>query len=311
MFSQLAHCAELSLQSGIPLYVDWRNTLYSADGDFETNLFQSRIFHNTALPVEVLINQLSAQVAETIKSFRYHSNCDSDCIHDLISGKLPIETLNVQGNGLIVTGPVHMQDPRLLYKNLRALRFRESTQKHAAQIASSMGHDFDAIHYRHGNGEFSDFKQRSDHEAEIANILALYRSNVGSFERPIFIATDSVEADDIFRAIFCDAKNLVFAQKFHRKFGIATHYASIVSQCDVSGMATVFESAASDMLVMSHAKTIFRDSWSSFSNYACAIASQNSAFREIHYTAKRKRFAELSSASLFKDALDAIASRIR
>lgn len=311
MFSQFAHCLELSKRLHIPLHVDWRNTLYSADAGYQINTFGTHLFHDQATPVERLMETSVAADREKMRTFDYKGNIDSDVVHALLAGNINAAEITRENNGLIITGPVHIKDMQLVYENLRGLYVSQDLRVQAEQVVSVIGAGFNAIHYRHGNGEFKDFKGRSEHHDEISEIQALYALTTDDTETPIYIATNSTEADEIFAWVFRDYSKTVFAKKPALEVGIAPHYAGIVNPDTTTNMHAVFQSAVVDMLVLSQARMIFRDSWSSFTNYSCAVASANPGFREVHYPVRRRRFIELASAAVFHRAAGIVSSRAR
>ncbi|GGY76347.1 hypothetical protein [Marinobacter zhanjiangensis] len=311
MLSQLCHAIALSKTTGLPLYVDWRNILYSDKNSPHENFFGKYVYYRdpSVKPVEVLFSEFSGETVDRIKSFDYCSNLNKVQVRDVLEGDSTVNDLGIEGECLLITQPIPCLHKEELYKLLRDVYFSSDMYSEANRVLDLIGEKFIAIHYRHGNGEFSDFKSYSDHFSEIESLLKIYQANIEDLHLPIYISTDSLEADLIFKEVFGSSARLYFSEKLAPPNSGAIHYSSLVNGESGGNMFDVFLSTITDMLVIANAKSIYRDSRSSFSNYSCALASQVEVFSEHHYPTKRRKASRLASHKIIKEARRIVGSR--
>lgn len=302
MLVQLSKSIELSEHLNIPLFVDWRNVLYSDARQSSQNLFGGYVNHPAALPIEDL-----PCFQERFSDSDYEGFATNQMVNRLLAGKIDFDDLARNGE-LVITHALTMDRKEDLYKKLGEVSFSLDLIGDALDFVNKLGR-FNAIHYRHGNGEFSDIKNYGTHKREIQDIKEKYFSVCHDLDKPLFVATDSLEADDIFKEVFHELRNINFSHKPLASSKGAIHYASIVDSGSKVNMFDVFKSTVTDMYILAFSEILFRDPRSSFTNYSCAVASKNSCFTEFLYDIKRRKASTLSSHEVMKRARHIITNR--
>jgi hypothetical protein len=311
MLSQFAHCLALSEKLELPLYVDWRNVLYSDESSPSINLFSSSVFCRNVYPVEDLFPYLEEKEKSMVRSGHYVGNVSGKSVLDALEddGGERDYLLSISGRGLIVTQAVPRRSESLLYDALQDVYFHDKFYEYAEEVTSRLGERFNAIHYRHGNGEFSDVKGYEDHVLEIQRILHLYKKTEKDLDKPVYVSTDSLEARRIFQSEFSGIPNIAFSGSLPEKLSGGIHFSGVVESEKDTSMFDVFRSTVVDMLIMAGADTIFRDSRSSFANYSCAVARKNNDFLEVKYSSKRVKASMLASHEVMKKARSIVSDR--
>lgn len=268
-------------------YIDWRRSLYLELG---RNLFGAYIFHKNIKPIE----SMQAPTAELEQAI----------IKGIYPRSLTVADFDLAMNGnsfnqempIFIALPMPYFDPVVHYPVLADFTFSDEVYL-AADNYIKFTDDAIGIHYRHGNGEFAGVKSDEVIEAEMDAIVASVRQQCteSPFSK-IFVSTDSKISEDHFIEAL-QGFNVVVVGKNHTEVNQgAMHYSGLES-LDRNPVDNTILTTLVDMVCLSRCKTLYRDSWSSFTNWSTAnILQQRGEYaRIVNYKAQRVSASQLNS----------------
>lgn len=277
----------LANRLGAKCYVDWRRSLYLELG---RNLFGTYIFHPKMAPVElaeesdvVLVNAINRGIYP-----RSFTGVDFDLAMKEVcfQGEMPI----------FMTLPMPYFDPSVHYPLLAEFTFSDEVYT-LADTYINFADNAIGIHYRHGNGEFVGVKSDQVIQEEMDEIVnAVKQQCLLQLNPKIFISTDSSISETYFMQAFNGYDVIVVAKKYAAANQGALHYLGLENS-DRDPVDNTIITTLVDMVCLSRCKTIYRDSWSSFTNWSCASALQQrgTTASVISYKAQRVNASQLNS----------------
>lgn len=280
--SQLGRLAELN---DLDCYIDWRKTFYGDPND-PVNLFGTVIFHDRVKSITTLKNYRQVLAhgcyieSTDLANSLFRSNLEETC-------KLP----------LIIDCPVSVLSPSEYFPFLREFRFHGSVYEAADELLSvGESRYLVGIHYRHGNGEFSELKSGRIVEEEIASIHKLYRSLKAQNKNALaLVCTDSITSSKIFEDLFYPDEILVSCKNLPDPDTGPMHYRHLVEQhCEPSNQANLFH-ALLDMVALSRCDILLRARFGSFADWSESVMQFNPARHDnfvIDYPYMRSQFSK-------------------
>ena len=252
--SQLGCLADLH---GVDCYVDWRRSFYSKPDDL-TNLFGTLIFHERLKCITTLKTYQKAflpcqQLASSDEAYLLLGETEE------LKTKLPLR-ISCKINAL----------PYRTYSHfLQEFNFRSDVQQAAeTALETSKSRFLVGIHYRHGNGEFSELKSDERVTSEIRNIHALFvKFQQDQKDALAVVCTDSIVSATMFRAIFSHDEIAVIDKSWPQPNSGPIHYGHLLVDGGGPAPQTILFEALVDMTILANCDILMRAEFGSFPDW--------------------------------------------
>jgi Nodulation protein Z (NodZ) len=266
MLQQAAKGLALARLMAAPLLVDWRRCFY-ADPATGANVFGQHIFHPEMQPVEAAAKlPLGPEAVRMLSTGNYPRQMSAQVYEALVRREAPLpEHWVVLCDSLGSRGHAHFPD-------LARFSFDETTHREADNFIGAHGLDEAiGVHYRHGNGEFSDIKSDAYITSEIRHVCEMIgNSERRESSRPVFVATDSSIAEAQFREFLGGFTVVALPKPFQPPGSGSLHYSALAANSSSQDVHLTLPPTLTEMLVLSRCARLYRDHHSSFTNWSTA-----------------------------------------
>lgn len=269
MLQQAAKCALFAERHGIDCFIDWRKSFYSRHGD-NINLFKNMIYNDDLK----CITELNDYESHLARCKNVDDPKEAEKLFDL-NFEFGDQT------SVYVSCPIPALQPSDYFRYLGKFYFPEDVY----QAASSFMEKIDSrrligIHYRHGNGEFSETKPDYIVRSEIETIYEKYKKLSEQYCNSMaFVSTDSIISYNIFREVFDPSEMIVFDKSFLPPQIGPMHYANFLDETLLLNSNESLFSTLVEMVIMSKCSMIFRAHFGSFPDWSCSKLLENNEGR--------------------------------
>jgi hypothetical protein len=305
MFTQAAHCIALGRRIGRRVAIDWRRSLFVSKTNLMHNLFGTVASHPEAIPIENVFVSVdeswgySVSQLQSIRSATYNVSFNKGHFMALLEQGAFFKKCT-KGFILFTVPLMGLLPESVLQETLADFSFSEEIMGEVDQFISRYPlDDAIAIHYRHGNGEFSTIRDDDETRREIDFLIQeAFQTGGKDMHRSIFLCTDSVVSEQYFKSILGE-RLVVYPKRYPPENAGAMHYE--VEQTETAAYENL-RSALVEWQLMSRCRCLVRDRWSTFANYSTArLYVRDGSLRNVRFVdLKRLQMRHLPGMQRYK-----------